>query len=288
MIIVKLKGGLGNQLFQYAMGRRMAHELRTELKLDTSGYEGPQSGTTIRHYALSVFNIKATLATPEEIRAFKYPYGIISKGWRFFSQSVLRRFYQGYHPEILNKKDSALYLDGYWKNEKYFLPIESIIRSDLSLKEPFSLNAEKAHVEIISHPVSVAVHFRRGDYVSNTTHLKYHGVCSPEYYAEALKRIEAQFPNAHLFIFSDDIEWVKQNIKFSLPATFVSQPEIKDYEELILMSLCTHNIIANSSFSWWSAWLNANPDKIVIAPKKWLAKTHNDYYKEIPESWIKI
>jgi hypothetical protein len=141
--------------------------------------------------------------------------------------------------------------------------------------------------------ISISIHIRRGDYVQNKKTGKHHGNCSSEYYKNALDEIlsklsKGQRENVRLFIFSDDIEWARKNLSFACPSVFVSNPATPDYEELVLMSKCSHHIIANSSFSWWGAWLDSNPQKIVIAPAKWF-NTRQSLYKDIvPSSWIKI
>ena len=291
MIITKLKGGLGNQLFQYATGKRLALDRNVPLKLDISSYDNQPLAETPRKYELGYLNTESEIATIEEIKNLKYPYGIFSKCWRFTKQKIFRQFYTGYNPSIL-KIPKSYYLEGYFKNEEYFKPIEEIIRKEIALKEPFGPKGQTAKEEIEKTIIPVSLHIRRGDYAQDSTTAAYHGTLPIEYYRKAMAFLIEKIGPFQLFVFSDDINWAKENLTFEspsqLPVHFVSCEEIKDYEELFLMSLCKHNIIANSSFSWWAAWLNQNSDKIVIAPKRWLAKTGNDYYKEIPQPWIKI
>lgn len=283
MIIVKLGGGLGNQLFQYACGRRLALKNNDILKLDIEAY----SERNPRLYGLGHFNIKENLASPVEIKKLRLPYGFISRCLRSFRVRILRKFNVGFDPKILELKGDV-YLEGFWKNEKYFLDINETIREEFTLMRAFSPAAQDASNMIIGEISSVSIHIRRGDYVSNSGTAKYHGVCSQEYYRDALTYLSKRTKISRLFIFSDDIEWVKKNMSFDFPFTFVSNESIPDYEELLLMSYCKHNIIANSTFSWWGAWLNMNSNKIIIAPKRWLAKTGNDYYEELPNKWIKM
>jgi hypothetical protein len=262
------------------------------LKLDTTGYGENNGIDTIRHYALSPFNINAEIAEKEEIQKMKYPLGIISKGTRFFRAKILRQFNVGFVQNIYDHTD-PIYLDGFFQTEKYFKDFETEIRNDLKLSTPFSNEAENIIKTINSLPErqtqSVSLHVRRGDYVKDEKTNKAHGTCGPEYYQKALETIVSKIgTNIHVFVFSDDIEWVKDNLPVSFPVTYVSDPMIKDYEELILMSKCSHNIIANSSFSWWGAWLNSNPNKIVIAPKKWVRKNAHRFKDIIPDQWTKI
>jgi hypothetical protein len=283
MIIVKLGGGLGNQLFQYACGRRLALKNNDILKLDIEAY----SEKNPRLYGLRHFNVAENFASPVEIKNLRLPYGFASRCIRSFRARILRKFNIGFDPKILELKDDV-YLEGFWKNESYFLDINETIREEFTPREPFSPAAQDASSMIISEICPVSIHVRRGDYVSVARSARYHGVCSQEYYRDALIYLSMRTKISRLFIFSDDIEWVKKNMTFDFPFTFVSNESIPDYEELLLMSYCKHNIIANSTFSWWAAWLNNNSNKIIIAPKRWLAKTGNDYYGEIPSKWIKM
>lgn len=283
MIIINLKGGLGNQMFQYAFGRAFSVKNDVEMKLDVSGY--PRQ--SLRIYCLSAFNIKENIATDSEICEHKYPLGIISKGWRFFKQRILREFSKDYQPELLDYRD-RYYFDGFFQSEKYFLSIREILLREFTLIKDLSPEAKAVVAMIEEASMPVSLHIRRGDYASVPTTRKIHDVCGPDYYQKAAETIANGFPEAKFFIFSDDIPWVKENISLPYPVVYVSAPNISDYEELHLMSLCTHHIIANSSFSWWGAWLDPNPDKIVIAPKKWTNIVPDDHPNIIPESWTRI
>jgi Glycosyl transferase family 11 len=286
MIITKIRGGLGNQLFQYAVGRRLAHDLKTVVKVDIGSYGNQPLSETVRTYEINKFNAQVEIASPEEVEKLKNPYGIFSKLIRY-ANLKLNDYYTGWFPNVLKKKGD-IYLDGYWKNENYFKPIEDIIRKELTLKAPLSEKAIEIKNIILATPNPVSFHIRRGDYASSAIHLAHFGLMPLEYYQKASDLLKSQVPDFTPFIFSDDIDWVKKNMQFDTSPVYVSQPGMEACEELMLMSYCKHNIIANSSFSWWGAWLNNHTHKIVIAPERWLAKTGNDYYKEIPESWLKI
>lgn len=317
MILTRLRGGLGNQMFQYALGRVLSITRDEQLKLDITGYEAQLQGDTPRSFRLQFFNIQADIATPEEVQKAKYPYNIFSKLTRAFNQKVLKKHYIDFHPELLKKyqtqnphdgitaqnrklKECNIYLDGFFQSEKYYFTAElqKQLRDDFTLKPEYISDTMTVHTESIQvSPTSVSLHVRRGDYVTNKDANKAQGLCSIEYYAKAIAYIKSKTDNPHYFIFSDDIEWVKENfsqmygddsvLANTYPVTYVSQSNLQDYEELTLMSMCTHNIIANSSFSWWGAWLNANPAKIVIAPKQW-TPTNLDHPNIIPESWITL
>jgi len=283
MIITKLTFGLGNQLFQYALGRRLALDRSTELLLDISGCE--TSGR--RRYSLDClfrFNMAISLANKKEIAKIKllnrFPFMRPS-----YKNSVIKENGNTFDQTIINAPKNA-YLAGYWQSEKYFKPIGNIIRQDITLKEP---QGEKYNnlLDRIKRSNSVSVHVRRGDYLLEKN-LRLFSICTPDYYHDAETIILKQTKSPELFIFSDDIKWVKQNIVFNFPTIFVSDGSLTDYQELILMSVCKHNIVANSTFSWWGAWLNNNPQKIVITPQKWFIDPATDERDLIPPTWVKI
>jgi hypothetical protein len=191
-----------------------------------------------------------------------------------------------YDPTVLNAPRNV-YLDGYWQTEKYFREIENVIRREFSFKaEPNSQNAEMANG--IRHVNAVAVHVRRGDYVHDPHTNQLHGTCPLEYYREAARLIASQASKPHFFVFSDEPDWVTVNLDLEWPTTFVSQNNLENgYEDLRLMALCQHHIIANSSFSWWGAWL-ANSGGIIVAPKKWSNSADPDTRDLIPNGWVRL
>jgi len=271
MIITRLIGGLGNQMFQYAVGRRAAHKHKTELKLDISWFKNPE-GAIKRDYLLNVFNIEEDFASKEEINKLK------SK-----NRGLLTLFYK----KILKINDNT-YLEGYWQSEKYFKDIENIIRKEFTFKDKPDAANQKI-ISRIKNCDSVSIHIRRGDYIFDETTNKYHGVCGLDYYSNSVAMIVKKVKNPYFFIFSDDIKWVKQNLHLKFPCVYVDYNiGKKDYEDMRLMSNCQHNIIANSSFSWWGAWLNQYKNKIIIAPKKCFRDKSIDTTDLIPQPWIKI
>jgi len=295
MIITKLIGGLGNQMFQYAAGRRAAYVNNTELKLDISGYKH-QKNLTKRQYLLNIFNIHEKFASPIEIFLLTFPERFfIRKHLTLFHKLTSRFCKQKYISQIpLQFDQRALaiknntYLEGFWGSEKYFIDIKEIIYQEFCLKnKPDSFNEQI--INKITHSNSVALHVRRGDYVSDRKTHEFHGLCSSRYYFHAIKLITSKINNPHFFIFSDDLEWVKKNIKLKYPTNYVVHNYGKqDHEDLRLMSNCCHNIIANSSFSWWGAWLNQNPQKIVIVPKYWFKDKSISTKYLIPKSWKRL
>lgn len=291
MIITKLQGGLGNQMFQYAVGKFLAEKNNAELKLDISNFGQEDKKTTPRKFELKNFNINTKIATREEIKYFKKYKKSNIRFFRFLYNKIFaddsiyisqKSYY--FDPEILKLKDN-IYLNGEWQSEKYFKNIRNILTQEFTPKIK-SYTYEK-YIEKIQSTDSISIHIRRGDYL-NKKLLENYGICSLDYYNKAIKLIIEKISNPTFFIFSDDIEWVKENLKIDFPTIFVSNGEIKDYEELILMSKCKHNIIANSSFSWWGAWLNQNPNKIVIAPKNWFKNESWAPKDLIPENWLRI
>ena len=290
MIIARIIGGLGNQLFQYAVGRHLAKILGVDLKLDVSGFNTYK----LHAYSLAPFNVKQVFSTAKEnARMTGRGLGLCSRALlritgqrdKFLRTHIAeaKQFY--FDPAILTLPD-GVYLDGYWQTEKYFLGIQDIIHEEFALKSaPAGRDLELA--EQISSCESVSLHVRRGDYVTNSQTYKACGVCPLAYYEGAVKWLSESVRSPQFFVFSDDIEWSRKNLSMPFPVTFVSHngPD-KNYEDLRLMSLCKHQIIANSSFSWWGAWLNRNPGKKVVAPKHWF-KTR-ETIDLIPAGWMRI
>ncbi|MDO8604213.1 MAG: alpha-1,2-fucosyltransferase [bacterium] len=292
MIIVKLQGGLGNQMFQYALGRHLSVINNVSLKLDTSAIDEANSGITKRKYGISVFKIKESFATKKEIAWFKKYHFKNGKIWFWYNRIFANRARYAWEtrfnfdPWIMELKD-PFYLDGYWQTEKYFKNIEDIIRKEYTLRNPLGVKSNELLSEI-SKTESVSLHVRRGDYVSDQKTNDWLGVCSVEYYNKAIETISARVKNPHFFVFSDDPVWAKENITPSFATTYASDNHNHPEEDMFLMSKCKHNIIANSSFSWWGAWLNINPEKIVIAPRQWYKTQKMDTRDIIPDTWVKI
>jgi hypothetical protein len=258
MKLIKIKGGLGNQMFQYAYGRTLEISGK-KIAFDISFFYGNKSpNDTDRIFELNNFNLETNASFLKEKK-----------------ENFVKKIYQ----KILNKLGL---IDQFYQSEKYFKEIDYQIRREFTLKKPIS-DPE------IENSNSVSVHVRRGDYVNDSKTNQYHGTCSMEYYKKAIAEIKEKYPEVVFYFFSDDIDWVKENFNIDGEKMKIgSNSSLSDCEELILMSKCKHNIIANSSFSWWAAWLNQNPDKIVIAPKKWMNKELGSRPNITPESWIKI
>lgn len=296
MVIVRLNGGLGNQMFQYAAGLRLATEWQVPLKLDLRFYETNQSGCEYRNYGLDCFNINADIATPSEIGAFKtasqkrplfaffrHPFIKSTPGKGF---TFLREEYFHFNPAVLTAKP-PVYLDGYWQSEKYFKDCESGVRKAFLYNKPL----DNRYADIgkkISSSNSVSVHIRRGDYMSSKRVADVHGLCPLEYYNKAIEKIAGLINQPEFFIFSDDIKWAKNNLTSSFFLHFIKGDKTKPCDDLNLMSQCKNHIIANSSFSWWGAWLSKYKNKIVIAPFKWFLDPRKNTSDLIPNTWIRL
>jgi hypothetical protein len=272
-------GGIGNQLFQYAVARRIAYYHNEEIKFDISDLENNQS----RKFSLGRFNIIGSIASSEEIEYYKK----YNKN-KLFNTILLKKRKYIEEPSFaywkkIQKVKGDVYLAGYWQSEKYFHDVKNILLKEIILKPEYSCNGEI--IDSIKNIDSVSIHVRRGDYINNKNTHEFHGICDPGYFYKAVNEIGNVVSRPCLFIFSDDIPWCRKNILFNYPTTYV---ENEDFRDLQLMSLCRHNIISNSTFGWWGAWLNKNPKKIVLAPKKWFKNPKMNGRDLIPESWRKI
>lgn len=292
MIIVKLSGGLGNQMFQYAYGRSLAQRIGTELKLDLSHFRIQpvnNKNHVFRNYDLDILNVQETFATEAEVFALsrRFKNGFLEKAWnKIFGKKKTYLLEPHFHfsPVAYNAPDN-IYVDGYWQTEKYFSEIEGIIRTEFSFKNEMGATAKELF-EKIKQTNSVCINVRRGDFVTNS----FHGSYGVDYFQKANEIIDNKLSNYTYFIFSDEIEWCEENLKFDAPTVFVSHKlagnKFQDY--LRLMAACKNFIIPNSSFAWWAVWLNQNNDKIVIAPKEWFSDSSINTNDLVPSDWIRI
>jgi hypothetical protein len=295
IVVARLIGGLGNQMFQYAAGRALALRCGAALKLDLSGFAVYPK----RHYELDDFPICAAPASDADRAAF----GLRAAGVLADLGRRVRRLlridmgpagspiYSERHFHFdaqVRNLTPPVYLDGYWQSEKYFADCAEMLRQEFTPRVP--LDAENAAMAArIAAVNAVSLHVRRGDYVSELDVSRYHGICPPDYYRSAVDYIAQRVPGIHLFVFSDDQHWVRENLRFDLPTTLVAanSPD-RGFRDMQLMARCRHHIVANSSFSWWGAWLNPSPAKIVIAPSRWFGADNIDTRDLIPESWVKL
>jgi hypothetical protein len=281
MVTVRLISGLGNQMFQYAVGRAISLRRGASLALDVSAFPDRAN----RQYSLGVFKIieNVTLGGPMRSRLLR---GLCRRVRLPGLPHVVHENGHAFDPSVLEAPDEA-YLIGYWQSEKYFKDVEGVIRREFSFKiEPDPQNVEMAGR--IKGLNAVAVHVRRGDYVSDPVDNRTMGTCPREYYREAVQWVASRVSNPHFFVFSDEPDWARANLKLEGPATFVSNNTLANgYEDLRLMSFCRHHIIANSTFSWWAAWLS-NSDGITVAPKIWFRSGKLDTRDVVPERWVRL
>ena len=298
MIIIKLQGGLGNQLFQYAFGRALSLEYKRGFALNILWYKKNKNWKYFLPLSIFNFNInkkgppasflKYTNLINKHNRLLRKPLDKISKYfpfWKFLPNYINENKFN-----ILDiPRNNILYFDGYWQNLEYFEKYEDIIRKEFTLKNKLNDGNEKYLKKIVSSN-SISIHIRRGLYISDQDLLNLYPRCSLTYYCNAISYIGEIIKHPGFFVFSNEIEWAKRNLKINYPMIFIDN-EGPDFEHLFLMSQCKHNIIANSTFSWWGAWLNNNPSKIIIVPEKWVndSKQNRIYMQNIiPQSWITI
>jgi hypothetical protein len=310
MIICHLTDGLGNQLFQYAAGRALSLRLDAPLKLDTSF----SKRNPLRPYQLDRFNIQADSLTPFYDKFFRFlprRYAVAKalrqaglalraispdKGKQYLRDDEgnvsvglppgtipLYDRQEGFDERILSVSGD-IYLKGFWQSERYFAPIENVIRREFTFRSAPSAE-NQTWLDRICRVEAIALHVRRGDYVS----IPSFGCCDLDYYHCAVDQMLLHVRHPHFFIFSDDPEWTRLHLKIESTCTYVSHNMGRqDFEDLRLMSQCKHFIIANSTFSWWGAWLSPHADKQVIAPKRWLARPSNATCDLIPDRWLQI
>jgi len=286
MVIVKIIGGLGNQMFQFAYAKALQKK-GYDVKIDISVFE-----TYKLHggYGLDKYTIDLEVASQNEIGKFK-AVGLISKirnKLRIKNSKILKESNRLFDEKYLNI-DDVKYIDGYFQTEKYFLNIRDVILKQFKLKEEISNYSKDIKNQISSTKTSVSLHIRRGDYLTSVNS-NIHGVCDLEYYKKAIGLLDEKLGETRYFIFSDDIAWVKENLKMDNAIYIDSKEKRIPHEDIYLMSLCDHNIIANSSFSWWGAWLNQNNEKIVIAPNRWFTdeKMNVNAKNIVCDNWMRI
>lgn len=290
MIVLKVTGGLGNQMFQVAFAKKIANETKEEIYLDTSVYKKYK----IRNYALSNLKVSTQLKTLSEsnishigllrLRFSQKQYRLIQRiirdlhirekiGGKLYALLAKRGFYYNFDPYYyssprLSNKDICIY--GYFQSEKYFLPYKKEIMEDMKVKIT-PTEDEKKVIDELSSCDSVGVSMRLGDDYVNSSFLN---VCDEDYYYRAMDYVYKKNKNVVFYIFSDDIKRAKDNFSFRYPVKYIEG--FRDYESLRLLYSCKHFVISNSSFSWWGAYLSENKEKIIVAPKKWNNKTVSD------------
>jgi hypothetical protein len=290
MIIIKLMGGLGNQMFQYAFGRSLSRRIDMPFKLDLNFLldRKPRENFVFRDFDLPIFRCDLEIATKEDITQTLGRSIFQFKQVNKILPVAFRKYYTERHfhfDENILQLGKSIYLEGYWQSYRYFQNIESEIRNDFKIEDNLSHEVEllKRRIESVN---SVCVNVRRGDFLVNS----FHGVCGMEYYEKGVNYLSEKLSELNLFVFSDDLDWCKENMKFNCNIHFVDHnlagEKFRFY--LMLMSSCKYFIIPNSTFGWWAAWLSNYHSKIVIAPKMWLADSTINTSDLIPTDWIRL
>lgn len=285
-------GGLGNQLFQYAFGQAISDKYGYEVKYDLSYFDNIPAGDELRKPFIHRFLMDSQIATATETELLirkdkKRLYKVLKQLGLYSYRTRYERPIDGIN-SIEDIEDNT-YLIGYWQSEQYFDNITEKITSTFNFRKlchDDNIINLAAQMEEAS---SVSIHIRGGDYLLDKNQAIFGGICTSDYYNKAIEHIKEKVSNPVFYLFTNDIDWTKNNIKLpyddiTIISEQLSNPE--DWVELYLMSRCHYNIIANSSYSWWAAWLNQNSDKIVLAPPKWNQNMEND--KIYCDSWIKI
>ena len=288
MIHLRLAGGLGNQLFQYAAGRALALRRGTGLVLDTRdlGRGGPAHSV----YGLHHFAIDARIGSDADLPPHRTRL-LAHALWRRLGRSprFLREHGLGLNPAVLSAPDNT-YLHGYFQSEAYFADAIPALRRDLTIITPPSPENADWLARIAADNASVSLHLRRGDYVSDSKGAATHGTCDAAHYRRAIAALtERTGTQPSLYIFSDDPDWARANLDLGLPMQVPGHngPDVP-HEDLRLMSACRHHIIANSTFSWWGAWLDPRPDAVTIAPRRWFADPALSNPDILPARWVAV
>ncbi len=283
MLIVKMQGGLGNQLFQYAFAKGLEHRTGKSVFFDTSEYDS----NSFRKFQLDAFCMEYKVASSRDVNAIKSTGFFLRTLGKavpyFFKSQVFREKNLAYDPSCFEIKGNVYY-DGYWQSEKYFQQVKDTLFQELKLKQIQNIRFIDLKNEIERQNETVSLHFRRGDYVSDPNTNLFHGVCGLDYYERSIRFISSKVGISRLYVFSDDLDWVRENFKSEIPITFVGE-EVSDVESLLLMSFCNHQVVANSTFSWWGGWLSQN-DGFKIAPQKWFSAKEKESSDIVPDSWV--
>ena len=289
MVIIKMAGGLGNQMFQYALARILQINGRNVL-LDCSGYHIHSQKDTIRNYELDKFRTKIRKASPKEIsKYYNWWQLILCYLGRIFKKDISKIIIEKEHRyQAKIAKCDNKYLIGFWQSENYFKAARKELLEDFCFQHfTLSQRNQKLQNKLLTEKNSVAVHVRGGDYNTIGNATLYGNICTTDYYKKAFSYIQNVIGKTHYYIFTNDLAWTRQIITEDNNVEVIDwNSEDEGWIDMYLMSICKHNIIANSSFSWWAAWLNQNEKKVVIAPSKW--QNGSDIEDIVPSEWVRI
>lgn len=289
-IAIRLSGGLGNQMFQYAFGLAVSWKKNCRLLIDFSNLDNEHILATRRTFELGVFIDKF-----EELKLSFLIKKILSSRFKnflyrenIFGPTIRFEKKFDFEKDLIEMKPPVLYI-GYFQSPIYFEKYQKRIKQTFQFNGSLLSKYHQKVLEQIQERNSVGIHIRRGDYVTNKKANAFHGVLKVDYYNRALIKLKNLKNDLFIYIFSDDIEWVEHHFSFDLETYYVSTGDNDStWTDMYLMSTCKHNIIANSTYSWWAAYLNSNPEKIVIAPKKWFNVSNIHVDDLFPRSWIRI
>jgi hypothetical protein len=292
-IVIKLKGGLGNQMFQYAFARALKHSAEKvgfsiNLSYDATAYtEGRRvKQDTIRTFDLERLYCDVPVADEYSVLKLRNPYGLLSKISRKLVEKYLLPDTVSFNPSLLEPPFKKYY-EGYWQSPKYFTEIEDEIRQAFRFREQLGTVASARLQEIDTEPNAVSVFYRKTDYIGHSDF----DTCDESYYERAFAKMKELVPNAKFFVTSDDMEWVRKNAKLPQNSVLVSDKATINYvEEMKIISHCKHFIIPNSSFGWWTAWLSPHYKTAnIIAPALWSKKHNLTQFKDItPAHWLRV
>jgi Glycosyl transferase family 11 len=274
VINVYLMGGLGNQMFQYAMAVALAERTGRTVNLDTRFLRMTEAEHTHREFALDAYDIHATIDAVSPMRINLMP--------------KVRESESTPAQQLSKIPNGSIFLQGFWQSHDYFKDHRQLVSKHFSLAGKPSPRMEEFSKRVANEPHSVSIHVRRGDYVTNQAASGFHGTCPLTYYQQAIRELKAQFPVHCAFVFTDDVEWVTENFSIDLPFEVVAPDESRTpAEDIRMMAMCRHHVIANSSFSWWGAWLSEQNGSIV-APKRWFANEQANAEHIVPKHWIRL
>jgi hypothetical protein len=296
LVIVNISGGLGNQMFQFAFGQVISLQLGLQVKYSIDSLSAHASARNLGlenafNLALplaslsDISNLLGSLRSSPRIRRILGISNLSFLGGRYFltEKKFLKK------NDLASVRQNGAYFHGYWQSENFFKNHEALIRSSFQFRGVVS-KANQRVIELITASPSIAVHVRRGDYVSNPKANAVHGVLGARYYISAIASLRKRAPNSKVYIFSDDPIWVGEELLSEVKncESININQGVDSFRDMQLMAMCDHNIISNSSFSWWSAWLNTNPKKIIISPKQWFSKPALSSKSIVPLSWDRI
>lgn len=280
MIIVRIWGGIGNQLFQYVFGQYLKYKYGQEVKYDDNAFF---SVDKLRKRELNALDMPIDY---DNSCGFSKHKGVRNRLGKFlFLLNPKHHFldWTSKLPESYNNGD-LYFIQGYWQEYRYIEWLRNNVPSFKLRSSKFPIELDVLKEKIESEPNAVSVHVRRGDYFA-PENVKLYGVCDANYYEQAVKELCSRVSNQTIYVFSDDLDWVNENVHFDAPVTYIPNYDISQFAYIELMSLCKHHIISNSSFSWWGAVMNQQKEAVVITPDRWRLDKVVDMALD---SWIKI